>query len=235
MKSSNRIPIHLLCLLGAVYLSGCATPAPIPSKRLGLIDRLARSQGAHPISQKAKFESETSKASKKWASESGQYAESALDLKGLSLRWPLEKVVVSSQFGTRGSDFHEGVDLSVPSGTSVYAAEAGTVLYASNRISGYGSMVVIRHNSKIATVYAHNSRLLVKRGDRVKRGQKIAYSGQTGRSSGPHLHFEVRSGVAAMDPMRVLNSSSPAQSNVNHKIVAQNKKNELKRKISSKP
>jgi hypothetical protein len=131
------------------------------------------------------------------------------EMKGF--RWPLRFISISSPFGKRDlkgseprggedSDFHEGVDLRAKIGTPVYAAQSGVVIYASSNIRGYGRMVVVRHFGNLATIYAHNSKLLVSRGKRVRRGQLIAYSGNTGHTTGPHLHFEVRHGVTAMNP-----------------------------------
>ena len=126
------------------------------------------------------------------------------ELRHLALSWPLKKVRVTSPFGQRGREFHEGIDLHATGGTAVYAAHSGKVLYAGRKIRGYGNLVVIRHSSGLATVYAHNSKNLVRQGGSVKRGQKIAISGNTGHVRGPHLHFEIRDGVAALDPMLVL-------------------------------
>jgi len=125
-------------------------------------------------------------------------------IRGLSFRWPLDQVEVTSPFGQRKHEFHEGIDLRAKKGTTVYAAHAGQVLYAGDRISGYGRMVVIRHSSGVATVYAHASRLLVHKGQWVSQGTRIAISGSTGHSTGPHLHFEVRAGVAAINPLEVM-------------------------------
>jgi len=86
----------------------------------------------------------------------------------------------------------------------VVAANDGKVLYAGRKIAGYGNMVVIRHGFGFSTVYAHNSKLMVRRGQRVKCGQRIALSGATGKASGPHLHFELRHGTEAVDPFKVL-------------------------------
>ena len=74
------------------------------------------------------------------------------------------------------------------------------------QVFGYGKMIVIKHSQGIATVYGHNSKLLVERGDEVQQGQRIALSGSSGRSNGPHLHFEVRDGVLSVDPLEVLPS-----------------------------
>ena len=115
----------------------------------------------------------------------------------------------SSSFGWRldpftwRSTFHEGLDFPILTGTSVMAA-AGGVVIASEYHSAYGNMVDIDHGSDIITRYAHNSKLLVKVGDIVNRGQQIADSGSTGRSTGPHLHFEVRIKGVAQDPRKFL-------------------------------
>lgn len=125
-------------------------------------------------------------------------------------RWPTNSVVVTSRFGTRGGDHHDGIDLRANTGTPISAAGDGQVIYSGNKIRGYGKMVVIRHEGRLSSIYAHNSKLYVKSGQNVRRGQAIALSGNTGHSSGPHLHFEVREGVTAVDPMLLLPSPSVA-------------------------
>ena len=120
------------------------------------------------------------------------------------LKWPLNAVEVTSDYGQRGREFHEGVDLKASRGTPIFAAQSGKVLYADSKIRGYGKMVVIQHMNEIATVYAHISKILVRRGQTVIQGQKIALSGQTGRARGPHLHFETRRGLSSVDPLQVL-------------------------------
>jgi hypothetical protein len=120
------------------------------------------------------------------------------------LMWPLQWVSVTSDYGKRGKIFHEGIDLKAPTGTPVYAAQSGHVIYSGSQIPGYGKMVVLKHDNGIATVYAHNSSLLVRRGDRVIQGQRISMSGASGHARGPHLHFETRRGVVALDPIQLL-------------------------------
>ncbi|MBI2712092.1 MAG: M23 family metallopeptidase [Bdellovibrio sp.] len=138
----------------------------------------------------------------------GHTAAHAVELSRLSgvggLKWPLNSVAVTSDFGRRGREFHEGVDLKALTGTPVFAAQSGKILYADSKIRGYGKMVVIQHAKELATVYAHISKILVRKGQRVIQGQKIALSGRTGRVSGPHLHFETRRGLAAVDPLKIL-------------------------------
>ncbi len=125
-------------------------------------------------------------------------------LQKATLRWPLANPELSSSFGTRWGRPHEGIDMRAPTGTSVLAAAAGEVLYAGDKVRGYGNMVVLQHAGDMLTVYAHNSVLLVRTGDRIAAGQEIARVGSTGRSTGPHLHFEVRRGQVPQDPMQFL-------------------------------
>lgn len=134
----------------------------------------------------------------------------AAEIAGSALRWPVADVTVTSSFGPRGREFHEGIDLKAPVGTPVFAAQDGTVIYSGSKIRGYGRLVVLRHFKQVSTIYAHNSKLLVRPGQYVRQGQKIAISGQSGHVTGPHLHFEVRDGLAALDPEELLPSSRMA-------------------------
>ena len=120
------------------------------------------------------------------------------------LRWPVAAPRLTSAFGTRWGKNHEGIDMAAPIGTPVLAAAAGDVIYAGDHVRGYGNMVVVKHEGDLVTVYAHNSLLLVHTGDRVTVGQEIARVGDTGRSTAPHLHFEVRRGETPQDPMPFL-------------------------------
>ncbi len=119
-------------------------------------------------------------------------------------RWPLKEVSVTSNFGKRGGRYHEGLDLRAHVGTPVFACHPGKVLYSGKRIRGYGNLIVLQHPSGIVTVYAHNSRNLVRTGQVLRQGSRIAFSGNTGRSTGPHLHFEVRDGTAPVNPAWVM-------------------------------
>ena len=98
----------------------------------------------------------------------------------------------------------DGINISVPRGTEVHAAENGTVTYAGNEVQGYGNLVLIRHPEGWITAYAHNDNLMVKAGDTVRRGQVIAKAGNTGSVSQPQLHFEIRQGATPVDPMQHL-------------------------------
>lgn len=120
------------------------------------------------------------------------------------LLWPVAGGVITSRFGRRGSRPHQGVDIGIKAGTPVRAAASGEVVYSDSRLSGYGKMVLIRHGGNLFTAYAHNQRNLVQKGDRVKAGDIIARVGSTGRSTAPHLHFEVRQGSTPVDPLAYL-------------------------------
>ncbi|WP_372425345.1 peptidoglycan DD-metalloendopeptidase family protein [Salinarimonas chemoclinalis] len=119
---------------------------------------------------------------------------------GLDFRWPARGRVISG-FGTAGN---EGINIAVPEGTPVRAAESGTVAYAGDELRGYGKLVLVRHDDGYVSAYAHNSELLVNRGDAVRRGQVIAHSGRTGNVTSPQLHFEIRQGADPVDPMPYL-------------------------------
>ena len=118
------------------------------------------------------------------------------------LVWPVSGPVTSG-FGPRWGRMHEGIDIAVPEGTSVGAAAAGVVIYA-GWLGGYGNLVVVDHGGGLSTAYAHNSGLVAAVGDSVSQGAVIAYSGNTGNSSGPHVHFEVRVNGSAVDPLGYL-------------------------------
>ena len=107
---------------------------------------------------------------------------------------------LTSNFGSRWGRNHNGVDISVPSGSSVYASDGGVVTY-SGWMSGYGNYIVIDHQNGYQTAYGHNSQNLVSVGQRVAKGEKIALSGSTGNSTGPHLHFEVKKNGVYQNPL----------------------------------
>jgi murein DD-endopeptidase MepM/ murein hydrolase activator NlpD len=115
-------------------------------------------------------------------------------------RWPARGRIIEG-FKAGGND---GINIAVPEGTSVRAAESGVVAYAGNELKGYGNLVLIRHPNGFVSAYANNGELDVKRGDTVKRGQVIAKSGQTGNVNSPQLHFELRKGSTPVDPTSYL-------------------------------
>jgi murein DD-endopeptidase MepM/ murein hydrolase activator NlpD len=122
----------------------------------------------------------------------------------LPLAWPLTKPVLGDLFGPRGDRFHSGLDFRARSGTPVFAARGGQVVYAGWREGGWGFLVAIAHGHGERTMYAHLSRIDVRVGVWVAEGVEIGAVGATGNASGPHLHFEVRIRGAAVNPLRAL-------------------------------
>jgi murein DD-endopeptidase MepM/ murein hydrolase activator NlpD len=114
--------------------------------------------------------------------------------------WPVRGRVISG-FGTDSEGIHnDGINIAAPAGTPVLAADAGEVAYAGNELKGYGNLILLKHANGMVSAYAHNETLLVKRGDKVARGQPIAKVGATGAVSQPQLHFELRRGAKPLDP-----------------------------------
>ncbi|MGI8569967.1 MAG: peptidoglycan DD-metalloendopeptidase family protein [Methylocella sp.] len=115
-------------------------------------------------------------------------------------RWPARGRIIQG-FKPGGND---GINIAVPEGTSVKAAESGVVAYAGNELKGYGNLILIRHPNGFVSAYANNGDIEVKRGETVKRGQTIAKSGQSGNVASPQLHFELRKGTKPVDPTQYL-------------------------------
>jgi murein DD-endopeptidase MepM/ murein hydrolase activator NlpD len=137
----------------------------------------------------------------------GSFDASVLKLKTVSgelsqptLVWPLDEVVVTSDYGHRGQRFHKGIDLRAAVGTRVYSCLKGRVVESSYQGDGYGRMVVIDHGNGLRSLYAHHSKVFVRRGQEVQTGQLIGLSGQTGRCTGPHLHFELLKNDEVVNP-----------------------------------
>jgi murein DD-endopeptidase MepM/ murein hydrolase activator NlpD len=124
-----------------------------------------------------------------------------------TFRWPVRGKVITSYGAKTNGKANDGINLAVPEGTPVKAAEDGVVAYAGNELKGYGNLVLVRHSNGYVTAYAHASELLVKRGDSIKRGQVIAKSGQSGEVASPQLHFEIRKGSTPVDPLQFLNGA----------------------------
>ena len=125
------------------------------------------------------------------------------DTEGL-FAWPVpSSKKVSSFFGVRHGKHHDGIDIPAVTGTSIIASREGVVSF-SGRMRGYGRVVIIKHSDNYHTVYAHNNRNYVSKGQKVSRGEVIAKVGSSGRSSGPHLHFEIRRNNRVRNPARYL-------------------------------
>jgi murein DD-endopeptidase MepM/ murein hydrolase activator NlpD len=124
-----------------------------------------------------------------------------------SMRWPLDAYIVSSEYGERWGKVHKGIDMAAHVGEPVYAIADGEVIYAGDGLRGYGNVVILRHDRKTTSLYAHNSELKVQQGDQVTKGTLVALLGNTGHSTGPHVHFEIRDGDVAVNPRNVLPKS----------------------------
>lgn len=133
-------------------------------------------------------------------------------MSGNSFRWPVKGRIISG-FGTKADGAHnDGINISVPQGTPVKAAENGVVAYAGDELKGYGNLVLVRHANNWVSAYGNNEMLLVKRGEKVQRGQVIAKAGTTGSVTQPQVHFELRKGSRPVDPTKYM-SSMAAQAN----------------------
>ena len=146
--------------------------------------------------------SPTSAHPERSAADGGAESKGAESKGDAPLMWPL-KGVLYGRYGVRAGRRHDGIDIAAPEGTTVLAAAAGTIIYAGEQ-AGYGAIVIVRHENGLVTLYAHNARLLVGDGARVRRGEPIAKVGQTGRTTGPHLHFEVRDATRPRNPLLYL-------------------------------
>ena len=122
--------------------------------------------------------------------------------KGSPFIWPVEGSLIS-EFGSKGEGLrNDGINIAAPRGSVVRAARPGVVAYAGNELRGFGNLLLIKHGNGWVTAYAHNDSLAVRRGEKVRRGQVIAHVGNSGNVVQPQLHFEIRKGNKAVDPMR---------------------------------
>ncbi|MDF1846302.1 MAG: M23 family metallopeptidase [Parvibaculaceae bacterium] len=120
--------------------------------------------------------------------------------------WPAEGRIIS-RFGPKADGLHnDGINIAVPEGTPVRAAQTGVVAYAGNELRGYGNLLLVRHSNGWMTAYAHNGELLVQRGATVTKGQTIALAGRTGSVQTAQVHFEIRRGSQALDPIKAMSS-----------------------------
>ncbi|MCK1720098.1 peptidoglycan DD-metalloendopeptidase family protein [Bradyrhizobium sp. 141] len=184
--------------VGAAPVVGTLQPvaaAPAPATKMAAV--------AAPV-QSARLAQATANVDEKPA-ETPKAAETTSALP--TFRWPVRGKVVTSYGAKTNGKSNDGINLAVPEGTPVKAAEDGVVAYSGNELKGYGNLVLVRHSNGYVTAYAHASELLVKRGDPIKRGQVIAKSGQSGEVASPQLHFEIRKGSSPVDPLQFLNGA----------------------------
>jgi murein DD-endopeptidase MepM/ murein hydrolase activator NlpD len=165
--------------------------------------RMAAAAGAPP--QTARLAQATAKVEENSAEAPAKAADATGALP--TFRWPVRGKVITSYGAKTNGKANDGINLAVPEGTPVKAAEDGVVAYSGNELKGYGNLVLVRHANGYVTAYAHASELLVKRGDTIKRGQIIAKSGQSGEVGSPQLHFEIRKGSSPVDPIQFLNGA----------------------------
>ena len=187
---------------GASTLASAAPPpvapaAPPATRSDGSVGSIATADSPHSARLAAPVAPD--------ADESGGKGAEAGNLQ--AFRWPVRGRVIAG-FGPKPNGLqNDGINLAVPEGTPVKAADDGVVAYAGNELKGYGNLVLVRHGNGFVTAYAHASEIMVKRGDTVKRGQVIAKSGQTGNVTSPQLHFEIRKGATPVDPSQYLNGA----------------------------
>jgi murein DD-endopeptidase MepM/ murein hydrolase activator NlpD len=170
--------------------------APAPATKMAAIAAPAQS---------ARLAQATANVDEKTAEAPAKAAETTSALP--TFRWPVRGKVVTSYGAKTNGKSNDGINLAVPEGTPVKAAEDGVVAYSGNELKGYGNLVLVRHSNGYVTAYAHASELMVKRGDTIKRGQVIAKSGQSGEVASPQLHFEIRKGSSPVDPLQFLNGA----------------------------
>ena len=167
---------------------------PEPQKQVA---QKAAPQAIQPI-QTAKAETQVPKAEVAQTGSIAPQAAAPAPAAAIGFRWPAKGRVIA---GFGGTSANEGINIALPEGTPVKAAEDGTVAYAGSDVKGYGKLVLIRHDNGYVSAYAHNGEIAVKHGEKVKRGQAIAKSGQSGNVTSPQLHFEIRKGAQPVDPM----------------------------------
>ncbi|MBB4391911.1 LysM peptidoglycan-binding domain-containing M23 family metallopeptidase [Bradyrhizobium sp. ERR14] len=185
--------------VGAAPVVGTLQPvaaAPAPATKMAAV--------AAPV-QSARLAQATTNVEEKPAETPAKAAETTSALP--TFRWPVRGKVVTSYGAKTNGKSNDGINLAVPEGTPVKAAEDGVVAYSGNELKGYGNLVLVRHSNGYVTAYAHASELMVKRGDTIKRGQVIAKSGQSGEVASPQLHFEIRKGSSPVDPLQFLNGA----------------------------
>ena len=205
LAAANNLPMTAQLKIGArikVPGSNVAAVAPEPPRQAmamqAPVTRPAVVATAEPV-QRAQL------ANEKTAPETESPVKTADATNALpSFRWPVRGRVVTPYGAKANGKANDGINVAVPEGTPVKAAEDGVVAYSGNELKGYGNLILVRHANGYVTAYAHASELMVKRGDTIKRGQIIAKSGQTGEVGSPQLHFEIRKGSTAVDPTQFL-------------------------------
>jgi murein DD-endopeptidase MepM/ murein hydrolase activator NlpD len=198
-----RLGMKLTVPARATALAPAAQPAVAAAQPAASAPATRLAAGTLESQQKARLAQATN------AEEPAETSVKAAEATGAlpTFRWPVRGKVITSYGAKTNGKANDGINLAVPEGTPVKAAEDGVVAYSGNELKGYGNLVLIRHGNGYVTAYAHASELLVKRGDTIKRGQVIAKSGQSGEAGSPQLHFEIRKGSTPVDPLQFLNGA----------------------------
>ena len=181
-----------------------AEPVKVDPVKTGMTPPAQKASAAASEEAKPAGYTPPRKADKQIAAVEQDDKAAAPDATGIGkMRWPVRGRVISA-FGSGGGSDGDGIDIAVPEGTPVKAAENGVVIYAGNGLKEFGNTVLVRHEDGLVTVYGHAKSLEVSRGDKVRRGQEIALSGMSGKADSPRLHFEVRKNSAPVDPRKYL-------------------------------
>lgn len=171
-----------------------ATPANTSAKPASTVETTSKAQPYTPP-----------QASSKVIEQAEKEVASAPTATGISqMRWPVKGRVITGYGQRNGATVNDGIDIMVPEGTPVKAAENGVVIYAGNGLKEFGNTVLVRHDNGLVTVYGHNSSINVQRGQKVRRGDELGRSGMSGNASSPRLHFEVRKDSTPVDPTKYL-------------------------------
>jgi len=213
LAAANNIPVTTQLKIGAkINIPGgrTAAAAPAPQVVAEAPKPAVAAPAVKPVvvasvepQQKARVATETNDLPEAQSPVKAADATNALP----TFRWPVRGRVITAYGAKTNGKQNDGINVAVPEGTPVKAAEDGVVAYSGNELKGYGNLILVRHSNGYVTAYAHASELMVKRGDAIKRGQVIAKSGQTGEVGSPQLHFEIRKGSSAVDPLQFLNGA----------------------------
>lgn len=194
-----KVPAAVVQKEAAATVPSTTQPVVINSKKVAAIDILKSDATAAPATDTAASVAAAPVTPVTKGTQVAAASDTAAAAMG-KLRWPVKGKVIGS-FGPRPDGIHnDGVNISVPLGTEVHAAESGEVVYSGSELKGYGNLILVRHSNGWITAYAHNEELLAKRGDKVKRGQVLAKAGKSGQIDQPQVHFELRQGSKPVDP-----------------------------------
>lgn len=213
LAAANNIPVTTQLRIGTkINIPGGKAAAVAPAPQV--VAEAPKPAAAAPVAKPVAVASAEPQQKARIASETADIPEAQSPVKAAettnalpTFRWPVRGRVITGYGAKTNGKQNDGINVAVPEGTPVKAAEDGVVAYSGNELKGYGNLILVRHSNGYVTAYAHASELMVKRGDTIKRGQIIAKSGQTGEVGSPQLHFEIRKGSSAVDPLQFLNGA----------------------------